>query len=78
MLHTFLSALYITRKLGANDDVFKARDRDFLNPQNPKFWSFWQTRFLAKQKVRQRRDIFARRYANRLSFGPQQHQVSSV
>ena len=29
----------------------------FLNPQNPNFWSFWQTRFLAKSKVHRRRDI---------------------
>ena len=35
MLHFVLSAVYITIKLGENDDIFKARDRDFLNPQNP-------------------------------------------
>ena len=44
----FLSAEYITRRLGENDDVFEARDRDFLNPQNPIFSSFSQTRFRAK------------------------------
>ena len=32
MLHFFLSAVYNTRKLGEDDDVFQARDRDFLNP----------------------------------------------
>ena len=48
MLHFFPSAVYITRKLGENDDVFEARDRDFLNPQNPIFSSFSQTRFRAK------------------------------
>ena len=40
ILHFFLSAVYITRKLGENDDVFQPRDRDFLNPQNPNFSSF--------------------------------------
>ena len=74
----FLSAEYITRRLGENDDVFEARDRDFLHPQNPTFWSFWQTRFLAKQKFHRRRDIFARWQAKRLSFGRQHPQVSNV
>ena len=46
---------------------------EFLNPQNPYFWSFWHTRFLAKYKVHRRRDIFTRRRASRLSFGHQQH-----
>ena len=79
MLQLFLFAEHITRKLGENDDVFLARDRYFLNPQNPIFWSFWQARFLAKSKDRRRRDIFARRDANRMSFGRQQyHKVSSV
>ena len=35
MLHFFLSYSYIMRKLGENDDVFYARDRYLLNPQNP-------------------------------------------
>ena len=48
MLRFFISAVHITRKLGENDDVFQARDRDFLNLQNPNFWSCLQTRFLAK------------------------------
>ena len=51
MIHFSPSAVYITRKLGENDDVFWTRDRDFLNPQNPNFWSFWQTRSIAKKKV---------------------------
>ena len=76
MIQIFLFAEHITRKLGENDDVFLARDRYFLNPQNPVFWSFWQTRFLAKSKVHRRRDILARRLANRLSFGRQHHNVS--
>ena len=46
--------------------------------RNPNFWSFWQTRSLAKYKVHRLRDIFARIHANRLSFGRQQHhQVSN-
>ena len=49
--HFFLSAVYITRKLGQNNDVFITRDRDFLNQQNPNFLSFGQTHLLAtKQK----------------------------
>ena len=52
---------------------------NFSQSTNPNFWSFWQTRFLAKLGVHRRRDIFARRQANRLSFGHQQHhQVSRV
>ena len=75
MPHFFLSAVYITRELGENDVVFEARDRDFLSTQNLNFWSFWQTRFLAKQTLCRRRGISARRDADRLSFGRQQHQV---